>query len=282
MIELIALLPGVLERGLIFSLVVASVYLSSKRIRFDNLAIEGAFGLGGAITAFALIKGMNPWITLLCAATMGIISGMITGLLATKLKLNNLITGIVVTSAAFSISLKIAGSNMTLAGKPTIFSALTIIEPYNALLLSGIITGVILGVLSWFLKTEIGFLLSTLSDNPQMLTNLGKNKDWYMIGGLALSNSLAAIGGALFVHYAGYFSIWTSVGMLIIGLAGMILAQSLSPHFGLVLIIGSCIYQCIIALTLELQLDPDLSKLITALLIVILLTMKQQMKKIGK
>lgn len=280
MTELIYLAQGIIERGLIFGLVVAGVYLASRIISFDNLSVEGAFGLGGALTAQAIILGINPWIALIGASLIGALSGMATGLLYTKLNLNNLISGIVVTTAAFSITLKIAGSNASLAGKNTIFLAMpTALMPYHALVLLAIMCAALFYLISWFLNTEIGFLLRAVGDNPQMLTNVGKSMHGYIVGGLMLSNTLAALSGALFVQYAGYFSIWASVGILIMGLAGLIMAEAVSNRFGLVLILGSILYQTIIALTFEFQLDQDWNKLVTALLIVLLIVIKNNVRR---
>jgi putative ABC transport system permease protein len=280
MIELVQVAQGIIERGLIFGIIVAGVYVASRLINFDNLAVEGAFGLGGALTACLMSWNLSPWMGLVGAVMVGALSGVVTGLLTTKLKLNNLISGIVVTTGLFSITLKIAGSNMSLGGKSTIFTSLpTVLAPYQSLvLLIGICAVVFCGI-RWFLKTEVGFLLQAAGDTPQMLTNVGKNVDAYVTLGLVFSNALAALSGALFVQYAGYFSIWASVGVLIIGLAGMILAETLSAHFGIALLIGSIIYQALIAFTFELQLDQDWNKLITALLIVVLIVIKQSIHK---
>lgn len=280
MIELLQIIQGVIERGLIFAFVVAGVYVSSRLINFDNLAIEGAFGLGGAVTALLISLGMNPWIALIGATVVGGLSGIVTGLLNTKLKLNNLISGIVVTTGLFSIILVIAGSNMILSGKDTIFSLMPLVlAPYQSLIVLLFLCAVIFSLVSWFLKTEVGFLLCAVGDTPQMITNVGKSVEGYIILGLTLSNMLGALGGALFVQYAGYFSIWTGVGVLIIGLAGMILAQAFSSSFGIALLIGSIAYQAIIALTFELQLNQDWNKLITASLIVLLIIIKQWLNK---
>lgn len=280
MIELVHVAQGIVERGLIFGIIVAGVYIASRLINFDNLAVEGAFGLGGALTAFLMNWNLNPWIGLVGAVVMGAVSGIATGLLTTKLKLNNLISGIVVTTGLFSITLKIAGSNMSLGSRPTIFTLLpSSVAPYQSLLLLIVLCGLLFFFIKWFLKTEVGFLLQAVGDTPQMLTNVGKNVDAYVTLGLVFSNASAALSGALFVQYAGYFSIWASVGVLIIGLAGMILAETLSAHFGIALLVGSIIYQALIAFTFELQLDQDWNKLITALLIVVLIVIKQSIHK---
>lgn len=279
MVEIITIIQEIVERGLLFGIVVAAVYLSSKLINFDNLAVEGAFGLGGAVTATLLMRGYNPFLVLMIALIIGALSGIVTGILNTHVKLNNLISGIVVTTGLFSIILKIAGSNLTLSRATTIFNGISCCSAYMPLIILMSITLLLFLIIHWFLQTEVGFLVQAVGDAPQMLTNVGKSADLYIIMGLMLSNACAALSGALFVQYTGYFSIWSSVGILIIGLAGMIIAQSLSKKFGIALLIGSITYQALIALTFELQLDQDWNKLVTALLIVMLIVIKQWLNK---
>lgn len=278
MIELLQSLQSVIELGLIFGIIVCSVYLSSVLIKFDNLAVEGAFGVGGALSALLISTGWNPWFGLSISMIIGAMTGFLTGLLKTKLGLNNLMSGIVITTGLFSVTLKIAGSNMGLAGKQTIFNMMPAsIAPFQGLFLLVCISGTIIMFMSWLLKTEVGFLLRAVGDAPQMLTNVGKSADAYVVFGLMISNALAGLAGGLFVNYLGYFSIWSTVGILIVGLAGMMIAQAFSPHFGICLFLGALIYQAIIALTFELQLDQDWNKLITACLIVILIVGKNML-----
>jgi len=268
------IIQGIIERGLIFSVTVMAIYITSRIIRFDDLSIEGSFGLGGALMALLLIKNI-PWPLAFIITTMsGALSGLATGILHTKLKLNNLISGIVVTTALFSINLKIAGSNMIIGNKSTIFNTFGT-EGAKIIILLPLIC-VLLAIIRWFLTTECGFLLHAVGDNPQMLINLGKNPHIYRISALMLANSLTAFAGGLFVHYVGYFSIWSSVGILIIGLAGLILAETLHTNFGFNLLIGAILYQAIIAATFEFNVDPEWNKLITALLIIIMIILKQR------
>jgi len=268
------ILQGIIERGLIFSVSVMSIYLTSRIIRFDDLSVEGSFGLGGALTALLLSYNIS-WIIALPIATIGgAIAGLATGLLHTQLKLNNLISGIVVTTALFSINLKIAGSNMMLGNKSTLFSLLGDANALKLIVLLPLIGGLLL-LMKWFLNTECGYLLNAVGDNPQMLTNLGKNPQLYTIAALMLGNALTALCGALFVQYVGYFSIWSSVGLLIIALAGLILSETVSQGFGINLLIGAIAYQAIIAATFEFNVDPEWNKLITALLIIIMIALKK-------
>ncbi|BDC35165.1 ABC transporter permease [Candidatus Dependentiae bacterium Noda2021] len=279
MIELISIAQGIIERGMLFSLLGAGVYIASDIVHFDNLAVEGAFSLGGGLTAVLLAAGVNPWLALLGGALIGTISGIVTGLLTTHLKLNNLISGIVVTTCAFSLTLVIAGSNKAVRTENTIFNSLLSAQfaPYHTLIALTLLTTACVSTLHWLLHTEVGMVLRAAGSAPQMVTNLGKRVNAYVMLGLALSNTLAALCGSLYVQYAGYFSIWTSVGMLVIGLAGKILGQTLQQGLGWGLIAGSVLYQLIVAVTFEFQINPDLNKLITGLLIVALMVVKQGM-----
>ncbi len=268
------IIQGIIERGLIFSITVMAIYITSRIIRFDDLSVEGSFGLGGALMALLLTQNI-PWIIAFPIIVLaGAAAGLATGLLHTKLKLNNLISGIVVTTGLFSINLKIAGSNMILANKATIFNLLSSANSLKIIILLPLICALLL-LIRWFLNTECGYLLNAVGDNPQMLTNLGKNADTYTITALMLANGLTAFAGALFVQYVGYFSIWSGVGILIIALAGLILSETLGNAFGFNLLVGAILYQAIIAATFEFNLDPEWNKLITAVLIIVMITLKK-------
>jgi putative ABC transport system permease protein len=268
------IIQGIIERGLIFSISVMAIYITSRIIRFDDLSVEGSFGLGGALMALLLTRNI-PWAIALPLVTIaGAIAGLATGLLHTKLKLNNLISGIVVTTALFSINLKIAGSNMVLGSKSTLFDLIPNAASIKIIVLLPVICALLL-IIRWFLHTECGFLFKAVGDNPQMLTNLGKNAHTYVIAALMLANGLTAFAGALFVQYVGYFSIWSSVGILIIALAGLILSETLGQQFGFNLLIGAIVYQAIIAATFEFNVDPEWNKLITALLIILMIALKK-------
>jgi putative ABC transport system permease protein len=268
------IIQGIIERGLIFSITVIAIYLTSRIIRFDDLSVEGSFGLGGALMALLLTNNVMWPIAFIIVILVGALSGLATGLLHTKLKLNNLISGIVVTTGLFSINLKIAGSNMIVGNKAHLFNWLPAITSMKLIILLPLVCGLLI-IVRWFLKTECGYLLQAVGDNPQMLTNLGKNADTYTIAALMLANGLTAFAGALFVQYVGYFSIWSGVGILIIALAGLILSEAFGRDFGFNLLIGAILYQAIIAATFEFNVDPEWNKLITALLIIVMIILKK-------
>ncbi|MBA3751818.1 hypothetical protein H0X06_03415 [Candidatus Dependentiae bacterium] len=261
---------NIVEQGLIFSFIITALYLTSRVIKFDDLTIEGSFGIGGALTTWCLINGWH-WSTAFVAALMGgACTGLITGLLNTRLGLNNLISGIVTTTGLFSINLVIAGAHAALGTIPTIFSRVPsmhwiVLVPLTALLLITV---------RWLLTTEIGFLFTAIGDNPHMLTNLGKSASTVKIAVLMLANAITAFGGSLYVQHFGYFSIWANVGILIVGFAGLILAEAFGKGFGISIVIGGLLYQAIIALTFECEIDQSWNKLITALLIVFLIVIK--------
>lgn len=270
--ELLEIALHVILQGLIYSFVVMGVYLSSRVIRFDDLTTEGSFGLGGAITALLIVLGTSSWLTLPLAMLGGALAGIITGALHTKMKMNNLISGLVVTTALFSICLKLAKSNLALPMNGSIFAAVP--NTSFALVILGLLAALVYLGLRIFLSSEVGLLFKAVGSNPQMVISLGKNVESYKILGLALANSLTALAGSLFVQWNGFFSITGNVGTLVTGLAGLILAEMIKPKFGIVLIIGAILYQAIFAITIEFQLEPMWNNLIKAALIVVLIQLK--------
>ena len=278
MIEHIAFLQPLIEQGLIFSFIITALYITSRVIAFDDLSIEGSFGIGGAVTAWCLASGFHWSVALATATFGGACTGLVTGLLTTRLKLNNLISGIVTTTGLFSVNLKIAGAYTALGAAGTVFSS---VPSAHYLVLIPLTLFLIVGI-KWLLSTEVGFLFRALGDNPQMLTNVGKSAPFYKVVVLMLANALTGVGGSLFVQHFGYFSLWANVGILIIGLAGLMLAELFSKEFGGALVLGSLLYQSIIALTFEFDIDQSWNKLITALLIVVLIGIKTMLQRIEK
>ncbi|MBA2306512.1 hypothetical protein H0W26_00010 [Candidatus Dependentiae bacterium] len=276
MVLSLSFIQPLVEQGLIFSFIITALYLTSRVIKFDDLSIEGSFGIGGALTAWCLAHGMHWSIACVAAAFGGASTGLVTGLLNTRLKLNNLISGIVTTTGLFSINLKIAGAYTALGAKDTVFS---MVPGAHYAVLIPLTVALIVGI-KWLLSTEVGFLFTAVGDNPAMLTNLGKSAPLYKVMVLMLANALTGLGASLFVQHFGYFSLWANVGILIIGLAGLMLAEIVSKEFGSAIVIGGLLYQAIITLTFEFDIDQSWNKLITALLIVVLIAIKTLMKRI--
>jgi len=277
MLAILEISKGILELGFIYSLVVLAVHLTSRTIVFDDLTMEGSFGIGGAVAARCALAELSPIIALPLSIIAGILAGIITGLLSKKLKLNNLISSLIVTTALFSISKKVAGSAMvTIPFACNLFEIGIIGSFWTKLIILGFISFIITFSIRWLLQTEIGGIFRALGSNPQMLTNLGKSINGYTIAAICIANGLTALAGALFVHYTSFFSITGNIGTFIFALAGLMFAEIISNKVGFALIFGAIAYPMLYTLTIELQLDPDLTKLITAFMMIGMLLLKKK------
>lgn len=271
MLELVPVFQGIVERGLLFTMPVLAVYLSSRVIRFDDLTVEGSFGLGAAVTAVGLSYGIAWPLVIVMAMLAGSMCGAATGLLHTQLRLNALISGIIITTALFSVTLAMAGAHHSVAIDKSIFGMVPYaLSSVRGLLILVPVVVLALGAIGFLLETQVGFLLRARGNNAAMLTHLGKSISGYTIGCLAFSNSLTALSGSLFVQYVGYFSIWAQVGVLITALAGLMISEIIGASFGIMMVLGPILYQALIAITFELEIDPTWNKLITAALMVVL------------
>ncbi len=281
MMSFLPVVIGIFERGFIGAFIVMAIYLASRVMKFDDFSIEGTFGLGGAVVAWSLLHKTDPWLALLFGCLAGGISGSVTGLLHTKLGLNKLISGIVVTTMLFSISINIGGANVALGNVPTIFSLIHFI-PFGTLILLAAMALSVAFIFIWYMKTENGFILRSTGINEQFVTSLGKSVPLYITLSLILANSLSALAGGIFVQYSGFFSAFGNVGILIAALAGCMIAELLALNMFIMAILGSIVYQLIIAITIEFQVEPSWQKLITGLLIVVILVVKKLESKKSK
>lgn len=265
------ILRGILQRAIILSLLPASMHITSRIIRFDDLTLEGAFGVSSGFFALLLSYHYSIFVALLGSLCIGALSGLVTALLHTKCYLNPLISGIITSTALFSVTLKIAGAHVALPAKTPFF--------YDDIFWISAVVFLVFFLTYFFLKTEIGYLLYAVGDNEKVIIGLSKSPARYQIIGLMLANALAGLSGALFTYYLGYFSIWSSVGMLVVALASLILTESISSKFNGFLIFGSFLYQMIIAITYACALDQDWNKLITASIVVICIFIQKMFKR---
>lgn len=264
-------LVPVLERGFLFSIVVASLYISSRVLHRDDLTTEGSFGFSGGVTAFFLSANYSMFFATIAGVVAGMVAGFLTGFIHTKIKVNYIIAGLIVTSALFSVQLKVAGAHRVIGSL-----ANGSLGGYVIVLFASAALGIYL-LLSWFLKTEIGLVMRAVGTNPSLVLSLGKSPDLYIILGFMIANGLTGFAGALFVQYTGFFSIWTGFGILVICLAGLILGELYDNRYGLHYILSACVYQLIIFFTYELNIDPDLNRAVTALFILVLLVVHNKM-----
>jgi len=267
---------GVLERGLLFSLLVLSVYLASRIMKYDDLSLEGSFSLGASVGALTLASGLNPWLSLACALVGGALVGVVTSLLNGVLKLSMLMSGIVVTSGLFSVVLMLAGANISLIGKRTCFDVLEMLGVgHQVMLILAIVVLVFYAIMYLVHRSSVGLLLRATGANPGLVASYGRRVWIYKSFALTLSNALTGFVGALYVQYVGYFSIWMNVGILVVALSGLMLAELLSLRGWLLhLVVGSVVYQGLLAAVYECDVDPQWSKLLTALLIVAVAAIK--------
>lgn len=270
-------LINVLEQGLIFSIVSIGVYITYRILDFPDLSVDGTFPLGAAVTALCLIKGINPYAACILSLAAGCIGGLVTGILHVKLKITNLLSGILVMIALYSINLRImTKSNVPLFGTKTIFS--TAMKPIIIIAVFAIITKVVLDL---FLKTKMGFILKVVGDNEQLVTSLGVNKNNIKIIGLMISNGLVALAGSIMAQYQGFADVGMGTGTVVIGLAAVIMGETMFKKINIMqattmAVLGSIMYKAAIAVALEAGLAPTDLKLITAIIVVIALSLNNK------
>lgn len=267
-------LLSVLEQGLIFSIVSLGVYITYKILDFPDLSVDGTFPLGAAVTAVCLSKGINPLAACFLSVFAGMIGGLITGLLHVKLKITNLLSGILVMIGLYSVNLRIMGkSNISFFKFNTIFTSAKFINP--VILIALFAVGVKL-VLDLFLKTKMGFMLKAVGDNEQLVTSLGVNKDTIKIIGLMISNGIVAFGGSIMAQHQGYAAVGMGTGIVVIGLAAVILGEAVLKRLKFVrattmALLGAVLYKLAIGGALRIGLPPSDLKLITAVIVIAVL-----------
>lgn len=270
------------EQGLLFALVSMGVYITYKILDFPDLSVDGTFPLGAAISAVLLIKGVNPWISILFATLGGAVAGAVTGFLHVKLKISNLMSGILVMIALYSVNLRIMGkSNTPLFSTNNIFKN-NMISSIFIILAVVIVFKIILDL---FLKTKIGFLLIAVGDNEQVVSSLGVNKNSVKILGLMISNGLVALAGALTAQHQGFADVIMGQGTVVMGLAAVVIGISIFGKLSFIKVttlsvFGAIIYKLVVALALWMKLNPNDLKLMTAIIVVVALSSNNKLFKL--
>ncbi|SDN38218.1 putative ABC transport system permease protein [Fictibacillus solisalsi] len=289
-----------LESGVIYAIMALGVYLSFRILDFPDLTVDGSFVTGAAISATLIVHGQNPFLATIAGMLAGFIAGCITGILHTKGKINPLLSGILMMIALYSINLRIMDqrSNVPLLGEDTSFTLITgfwqklgidgtvnnlltaiglgesLPKTWGIFFVMAIVTLLIKFVTDWFLRTEVGLAIRATGDNKRMIRSFSANTDSLTVLGLGLSNALVAFAGALIAQYGGFADVGMGIGMIIIGLASVIIGEALfgTKSIGratLAVILGAVVYRIIIAFALQIEFfeTGDL-KLITALIVV--------------
>lgn len=276
------MLQATIEQSLIFAIMVLGVYISFRILNFPDMTVDGSFPMGAAVSAKLLTLGINPYLTLLVAIITGALAGAVTGIIHVKLKVKDLLAGILVMTALYSINLRIMGkSNIPLFEEDNIFNT-----DYSMLIT---IVGAIVVVklfLDFLLKTKFGFALKALGDNENLITSLGLDEKKYKVYGLMISNALVSLSGAILAQYQGFADVGMGTGIIVIGLASIIIGDTLfskrKRQVGTTIaIIGSIFYRGVIAITLSLGMNASDLKMITSIIVIIVLWIRHQKDKGG-
>lgn len=278
---------GALESGLIYALVALGVLISFRILDFPDLTADGSFPLGGAVFAVCVTHGMNPWLACALAGMAGAVAGLMTGWLHVSLKIMQLLASILVMVALYSINLRIMGSpNLPLLGQESVFSPLINSDSTNQYRVQPlVIFGFVIVAklfMDWFFSTEIGLSIRATGVNARMTQAQGINTSRTLLLGLALSNALIGLAGALFVQTQGGADISIGIGTIVVGLAAVIIGETLIPGkrffvITMAVIIGAVLYRAFIALALgsntlqSIGFGPQDLNLITAILVVLAL-----------
>lgn len=265
---------SVLTQSLILSIMALGIYISYKILDFPDLSVDGSFSLGGAIIAFSLTNNLSPITGTLLAIGGGLISGLITSILHIKLKISNLLSGILVMGMLYSINLGIMGkSNVPLFSYNHLFN-----NKISPLVLSIAIVLSCKVILDLFLTTGLGYSLKAVGDNPQMVKSLGININTLKTLGLMLSNAMVSLSGSLLAQFQGFADLSMGIGTLVLGIASIIIGISLFKKFTYIksttsILIGTFIYQFTIYFAINLGIiSPNNLKLMTCLVIILFLS----------
>ncbi len=262
---------GILVQSLILAIMVLGVYISYKILDFPDLSADGSFTLGAAVTVVMLKRGTSPITAILFALLAGLIAGLLTGVLNVKLKISNLLSGILVMGILYSLNLRIMGkANVPIFGKENIFNNI------NPLIIALVFVIVVKVFIDLFLKTGLGYTLKGVGDNPQMIKSLGIEIGRIKILGLMLSNGLIALSGSMMAQYQGFSDVSMGIGTLVLGIASIIIGTSIIKKKSFIkesttVIIGTIIYQITIYFAMNIGLTPVDLKLITSLVIIVFL-----------
>lgn len=285
---------GIFQDGLIYGIMALGVYISLRILDFPDLTVDGSFPLGMAVTTFCILHGVNPYLCMLISFAAGALAGAATGFFNVKLKIKDLLSGIITMTALYSI-------NYTIVGKPneflsmetaTVFSIIPKTAPallysYRHLIIAFVIAIAVKKLLDLYLETKSGFLLRSVGDNERLVVTLAKNPGSVKILGLALGNALVALSGSLNLQYTRSFNVSGGTGMLVMGLAAVIIGTSIFKNAKKIklttgVLVGMIIYKGCISLAMLAGLQAKDTNLIIAVLFVVTLIASRGRKKGGE
>lgn len=283
---LLNLVKTVLEEGFLYGIMVMGVYITYQILDFPDLSVDGTFPLGCSVTAILITVGVNPWLACLAAFLAGAAAGSVTGLLHVKLKVTDLLSGIIVMTALLSLNMVVLGGVQGKAllqffNLPTIFTSApaSLLPPalykYRVVLFAFGLAILVKLLLDWFLRTKCGLLLRASGDNPHFVTSLAENQGTMKILGLAIGNGCTALAGSVLAQQAESASTAIGTGMVVQGLASVIIGTSLFGRLRLLrpttaVLLGTLIYKAVLLLAM-LWLPSVFLKLTMAVLFVVIL-----------
>jgi putative ABC transport system permease protein len=298
------MLVGALTIGLILSILALGVFISFRIFEFPDITADGSITLGGAVVAVLLLAGVHPLAATAAAFVAGMLAGTVTGVIHTRFGINKLLSGILVMTALFSVNLRIMErsnipllSERTLASMAESWSASAIgaktvnvlgwavsTRDVSALVGAVLVAALVAGLLYVFFRTNLGTAMQAAGDNAQMIRALGVNVENMIVLGLALSNGLVALSGALLTQYQGFADVQMGIGMVVWGLASIIIGEALVGvrQLGFIItgaVMGSVLFRLLVAIALRGGLDPNDLKLITAAFVFAALVLPALLKR---
>ncbi|KGX86878.1 ABC transporter permease [Pontibacillus litoralis] len=279
------------ESGVIYAIMALGVYLSFRVLDFPDLTVDGSFVTGAAVAAVMILQGYNPFLASTVALLAGFVAGCLTGILHTKGGINPLLSGILMMIALYSINLRIMGkSNIPLLNQQTaldqveaVWSNVAVLSSWGVVIFMLLVTLSFKLLLDWFLKTEVGLAVRATGNNPKMIRSFAAHTDWLIILGLGVSNAFVAFSGAFIAQLSSFADVGMGIGMIIIGLASVIIGEALfgSKTIGrttLAVIGGAIVYRIVVSIALRIEfLDAGDMKLITAIIVIIALIVPKVM-----
>lgn len=278
------ILLGAVSLGLLWSIMTIGVYITYRILDIADLSVEGTLPLGAAVACAMITRGGDPYLASLCALLAGCAAGLCTGILHTKLKIPALLSGILTMIALYSINLRIMGvPNVSILRMNTVFRPLVkagLTGSVAIIIVGGLCALALISILYWFFGTELGSAVRATGNNPRMVRAQGINTDSMKILGLVLSNGLVALSGAFIAQSQNFADVQMGAGSIVIGLASLIIGEVLFGGRGfyrrlVAVILGAVVYRLIIALVLELGMNPNDLKLFTAITVALALWLPQ-------
>jgi len=281
---------GAVTQGLGYAFLAWGIYISLRVLNFADITVDGSFTLGGAVAATLIVRGVHPVPAVMAAMLAAALSGAVTGFIHTRFDINDLLAGILTMTALYSVNLHVMGrSNVSLLRERTLITLLK--ETGLPLSEDWLVFGFFLLLaivcklgLDWFLRTDFGMAMRATGDNPLMITAQGVDTRRMKVMGLALANGLVGLAGALIAQYQGFADVGMGIGSLVAGIAAVIIGETLTGRRSLPWIvagvaIGSAVFRLLIALALQVGLNPIDLKLVTAVFVFIALALPRLKRK---